>query len=147
MEEKEIANNNGIELILNATYVFIIVLSYFLIVNMFNTISKVDNIDYGPTYVNCFILVVPCVIDGVKELLNYTKKQKIAINIIDIIFGVLSCLLAVSLLFAIFTNNNKSIFAQIMVYSSILCSCSYFAHFTSAFVELCKLKFGKREGK
>ncbi len=80
MDERKRITNNGVELILNAIYVVIIICSYIIITDTF---SKVDNNDYKASYVSGLILVMPCIIDGIRELLNDTKKQKLLLNIID----------------------------------------------------------------
>lgn len=137
MEEETQKNNNGTELCLNGIYVAILACSYYFVIKMFNE----SNGDYRSSYVNCFILVVPCVIDGTRELLNYTKKQKFVINVVDLAFGILCFIIAVCLFFAIITNIECKTFASIIIYSSIVCICSNAAHLASELVDACKLKF------
>ena len=72
MDERKRITNNGVELILNAIYVVIIICSYIIITDTF---SKVDNNDYKASYVSGVILVMPCIIDGIRELLNDTKNE------------------------------------------------------------------------
>lgn len=141
MSEKKHTDSNGVDLILNAIYTIVIALSYLLITDTFREIDNGG--DYKTVYVSCLILIIPCVLDGVKELLNYMKKQKLYVNIFDLVFGILSFLIAASLIFAIFRNNNERTFACIIVYGSIVCVCSYATHFTSALIDACRMKFGK----
>ena len=131
MDERKRITNNGVELILNAIYVVIIICSYIIITDTF---SKVDNNDYKASYVSGLILVMPCIIDGIRELLNDTKKQKLLLNIIDFVFGFLSFLVAACFVFAIIKNANDKIFASVIVYGSIVCVFSYVGHLTFALI-------------
>ncbi|MDE6586133.1 MAG: hypothetical protein K2K80_05595 [Clostridia bacterium] len=126
----------GFDILISAVYFTALLLS-FLLLNS-NSVSG----NTREVYVSCLVLVLPCALDGFKDVV-YTFSGKKSLDIINIIISCLLAVVSVLLMVMICTEWNDECWGNIIIYGSALSFGKYAVTIIFLFVELMRKKFGK----
>ncbi len=120
MDNKEIQiKAAGFDALINGLYFVITFVSFILTVAIFLRGSS-----GRASFATCFIMVVPCILDGVKDFVAAKHRRKF-LAISDFIILVILCAVAITLLVLIFEDLNILILSRILIYVSILGTLRY----------------------
>ncbi|MDE7182328.1 MAG: hypothetical protein K2O41_04755 [Clostridia bacterium] len=139
MEDKEReVKALGFDALINGLYFIIVLISFIISVTLYT-----DN-NYRASYATCFILVVPCLLDGIKDFVSVQIRKKWLSRIDALVTGLMVGI-AVVLLVLIFGDYHISILGEILIGLSSISFLRY--GLTSGFLifEIIKKKKSKEE--
>lgn len=96
----------------NAIVLFVCIVSYVLV---FQIYKKATADDFRTFYASCFVFIVPCMMDGLRELLSL-KNKTVVLRIVESISTLLSILLVASLLVLLVFNVFYQVALSIFIY-------------------------------
>ena len=113
-----------------------------LFISLLITGSTFNSGNHKAAYVSCFVLTIPCILDGFKEFVCSISLKK-TLDILNLVISGLLTIIALTLLSIICVGWNNEILGKVLIYGSILSFGKYLINIGNGVAELIRIKFPK----